>query len=190
MRIGFAGCSGTGKTYLAKAVAERFGWPFNPIGARSVAEAMGFKSPYDVNRAGKRGEFQETLFKMKKKWEAEHEHFVSDRTYLDDLTYSALHMAQDLDDDAIERYARAMSRYDLVFVTPKSVFQQLDPSGVHVLRRAYHEIYEQLITGWIFNDAPCSAVELGGCARDERTAIVLKEIEHLLEKRARRERER
>lgn len=57
-RIAFAGSSGTGKTTLAKYVAEHLKIPFNPVGARSVAESLGFideetgePRPYDVDRA-------------------------------------------------------------------------------------------------------------------------------------------
>lgn len=51
MRIAFAGSSGTGKTTLARFVSETYGLPINPVGSRSVAQAMGFSSPYDVDRA-------------------------------------------------------------------------------------------------------------------------------------------
>jgi hypothetical protein len=51
MRIAFVGASGTGKTTVAKVLAERLGLPFNPVGSRSTAKAMGFEGPYDVDKA-------------------------------------------------------------------------------------------------------------------------------------------
>jgi len=51
MRIAFIGASGTGKTTLAKWVAETYSLPLNPVGARSVARDMGFETPYDVDQA-------------------------------------------------------------------------------------------------------------------------------------------
>ncbi len=51
IRVGFTGASGTGKTTLAKAIAECFGVPLNPVGSRSVAKSMGFDNPYDVDKA-------------------------------------------------------------------------------------------------------------------------------------------
>lgn len=51
MRVAFAGSSGTGKTTLARFVSETYGLPINPVGSRSVSQAMGFSSPYDVDRA-------------------------------------------------------------------------------------------------------------------------------------------
>lgn len=50
-KIAFCGAAGTGKTTLAKWVSEEFGLPINPVGSRSVATAMGFDSPYDVDKA-------------------------------------------------------------------------------------------------------------------------------------------
>lgn len=57
-QIAFTGASGTGKSTLARWLAEELGVPFNPVGARSVAKAMGFYDPstgearpYDVDKA-------------------------------------------------------------------------------------------------------------------------------------------
>lgn len=51
MKIAFTGSSGTGKTTLAKYISEEFNIPLNPVGSRSVAASMGFKNPYDVDKA-------------------------------------------------------------------------------------------------------------------------------------------
>ncbi len=145
MRVAIAGASGTGKTTLANAIAERFGLPLNPIGARSVAASMGFSNPYDVDQAGRRVEFQRRLFEQKRDWEQQHEAFVTDRTYFDNLTYSALHMAKDLASDAIAEFSTAMRRYHVVFLLMKESFQQLD-DGVRVTSAPYHEFYEIILT--------------------------------------------
>lgn len=147
MRIAIAGASGTGKTTLAQALAECYRLPINPVGSRQIATAMGFASPYDVDRAGKRVEFQRKLFLAKREWESEHESFVTDRTYFDNLTYCALHMARELPDDSIAEYARAMERYDLVFYLPRRIFQsQNDDNGVRLTSSMYHEFYERILT--------------------------------------------
>lgn len=57
MKVAFAGASGTGKSTLARWVAETYNLPFNPVGSRSVAKSMGFVGedgegrPYDVDQA-------------------------------------------------------------------------------------------------------------------------------------------
>ncbi len=141
MRIAIAGASGTGKTTLAKAIAERYQLPLNPVGARSVALEMGYDNPYDVDQAGRRVEFQQKLFESKRQWELQHEHFVTDRTYFDNLTYCVLHQAEHLAEDALDVYAAAMSRYELVFLLHVRNHQRLD-LAVNLGSPGYHRMYE------------------------------------------------
>ncbi len=141
MRIAIAGASGTGKTTLAKAIAERYQLPLNPVGARSVALEMGYDNPYDVDQAGRRVEFQQKLFESKRQWELQHEHFVTDRTYFDNLTYCVLHQAEHLQEDALDVYASAMSRYELVFLLHVRHHQRLD-LAVNLGSPGYHRMYE------------------------------------------------
>jgi nicotinamide riboside kinase len=148
MRIAIAGASGTGKTTLANAIAERYSLPINPVGARSVALSMGFYNPYDVDKAGKRVEFQRKLFEHKRDWELARDSFVTDRSYLDNLTYCALHMAEHLPDNAVEEFTRAMERYDLVLVLFRKDFQSLN-DGIRKTSQAYHAIYERLLGGFL-----------------------------------------
>lgn len=148
MRIAIAGASGTGKSTLARAISEKYSVPLNPIGARSVAQEMGFKSPYDVDAAGKRVEFQKRLFESKRAWESAHDSFVTDRTYLDNLTYCALHMAEHLEENAIEPFAQAMKRYDLVLHLNRDTFQDLG-DGIRKLSIGYHQVYEFLLGAFL-----------------------------------------
>lgn len=144
MRIAIAGASGTGKTTLCNALAQRYSLPVNPVGARSVAKAMGFDNPYDVDAAGRRVEFQKRLFEEKRAWEMEHEDFVTDRSYFDNLTYCALHMIEHLEDDAVEVFTEAMTRYHLVLVLPREQFQSLG-DGVRKTSKTYHAFYERIL---------------------------------------------
>lgn len=147
MRIAFAGVSGTGKTTLMNYVAELRGWPTCPVGARSVAQAMGFASPYDVDAAGRRAEFQRRLFEEKRAWEASHEDFVTDRSVFDCLAYLLVEGgARSLRDDEVDEYAAAFTRYDLVVLAPMKDFQDLtDP--VRVQQRGYHAAHEAVLFG-------------------------------------------
>lgn len=170
MRIAIAGASGTGKTTLARAISEKYNIPMNPIGARDVALQMGFDNPYDVDAAGKRVEFQKRLFEAKRDWELAHDSFVTDRSYLDNLTYCGLHMAQDLEDDAVEVYARAMRRYNLTVRVWKEDLQKLD-DGIRKTSVAYHDLYERLLTGLLL-EARVQSLDLRAVRPDQRLGRV------------------
>jgi predicted ATPase len=147
MRIAFAGASGTGKTTLMRYLAEELRLPTNPVGSRSVAQAMGFARPYDVDAAGQRVEFQRRLLVQKRAWEETHEEFVTDRTTFDELVYLSLHGVHGLDEELFESYRQGMERYTHVFYCPVEAFQYTgsDPQRVH--EKAYHRVYCAMLDG-------------------------------------------
>ena len=124
IRASFAGCSGSGKSTLALWLSAELGIPLNPVGSRTVAIEMGFANPYDVDAAGKRGEFQERLQARKVEWEMAHESFTTDRTTLDELVYSGLHGEPSMmyADCALDHVVR----YTHIFYCPVDVFCNLD----------------------------------------------------------------
>ena len=122
IRLGFAGASGTGKTTLAEWVVEELGLPLNPVGSRSVAKAMGYDNPYDVDAAGKRGEFQRRLITEKADWEAKHDSFVSDRTTLDNLVYTMLHEVYAVDAKFLVEVVAGLQRYTHIVFCPVDIF--------------------------------------------------------------------
>jgi hypothetical protein len=149
LRIAFCGSSGTGKTTLATYISETYGIPVNPVGSRSVAKAMGFDSPYDVDKAGKRAEFQRRLVTEKRAWEDEHEGFVTDRTTLDNLLYTIFHDISTIDSDLYEQVAAGMCRYTHVIHCPVNIF--CNPAGdpSRVADMTYHKLYDMLIDGLV-----------------------------------------
>lgn len=146
MRIAFMGASGTGKTTLAKVVAARFGLEVNPVGSRQVAEAMGFASPYDVDQAGRRAEFQERLLLEKTAWESEHPSFVTDRTTLDNLAYSMLHLGADLR-HMIDQAQEASRRYDAIFFCTLTGWFDTGDDPARVRNVEYHRAFEIVLRG-------------------------------------------
>lgn len=155
MRIGFTGASGTGKSTLAEWVAEKYELEFNPVGSRPVAKAMGFDNPYDVDKAGKRAEFQRRLLDDKVSWELEHESFVTDRTTFDNLLYTALHDIKAASMDQVDKAIAALQRYDLIIYCPLEIFCNIDGDPNRVAEMAYHRIYDAALCGFFMKfDAP------------------------------------
>jgi hypothetical protein len=151
MRIAFAGASGTGKTTLAEWVSEEFDLPMNPVGSRTVAKAMGFSNPYDVDAMpGKRAEFQQRLVTDKREWEDEHPSFVTDRTTLDNLAYTMLHDVYAVDESLLNTIRGGLERYTHIVFFPISSFFTLSGDKNRVGGgkygsagdNTYHRLYE------------------------------------------------
>ncbi len=154
MKVSFIGPSGTGKSYLANHVRERYGLPLCPVGSRSVSAAMGFASPYDVDAAGKRDEFQRRLFVEKLQWEEMHQDgFVTDRTHLDNLAYHALHGGDISDADVLARY-EATRDYDVVFYVPLHAGQWLGDDPARKKELGYHRVFDALASGLLNRAIP------------------------------------
>lgn len=147
MRIGFTGASGTGKSKLTEYLAEVFGLEVNPIGSRSVAKAMGFDSPYGVDAAGRRKEFQRRLLAEKTAWERERDRFVTDRTTLDNLAYSILHGVADVDAEFWGACFAGLARYDVIFALAVDDFCDPGDDAARVKDLAYHRCYEATLRG-------------------------------------------
>lgn len=146
MRIAFTGCSGTGKTTLAKIVSQIYNIPYNPVGARSVAAEMGLETPYDADRLGVRAEFQERLIQAKYDWESKHTSFVTDRTAWDQQCYAKLALPDhSFSADYYQTAAATDGEYDLVFFTPMSAFQTTGGDPARVDDTRYHLAFEALL---------------------------------------------
>lgn len=161
LRIAFCGASGTGKTTLSTYLVEQLKIPFNPVGSRSVAKAMGFESPYDVDKAGKRAEFQRRLVTEKRLWEDSQLAFVTDRTTLDNLAYTVFHDIGTIDAGLLEQIVGGMQRYTHVIYCPVSVF--CNPAGdpSRVLDMTYHQLYDTMIEALVQRNLPRSGVRFG-----------------------------
>lgn len=146
-RIAFAGASGTGKTTLSNHLIEKFKLPFNPVGSRSVSKAMGFESPYDVDKAGKRAEFQRRLVTEKRAWEDAQVAFVTDRTTLDNLAYTMFHDVSTIDEALLDEVVGGLHRYTHVVYCPVAAFCNPADDTARVKDMTYHRLYDATIKG-------------------------------------------
>ncbi len=155
-RIALTGASGTGKTTLSNYLAETLSIPSNPIGSRSVAKTMGFDSPYDVDKAGRRAEFQRRLVTEKRAWEQEHEEFCTDRTTLDNLAYTVFHDVATIDAALLEEIVGGLTRYTHVIYCPVVVF--CNPAGdpSRVADMTYHKLFDIMIEALVARYLPAS----------------------------------
>lgn len=147
IRVAFTGASGTGKSTLAAYIAEKHNVPQNPVGSRSVSLSMGFASPYDVDAAGKRAEFQRRLLVEKCAWEANTESFVTDRTPLDNLLYTMLHDVSVVNEEMIAVVQRGLLRYTHVIYCPVEAFCHVGEDAARVKSMAYQEVYDAALVG-------------------------------------------
>jgi predicted ATPase len=179
-RIAFSGASGTGKTTLAAHVVTTERLALNPVGSRSVAKAMGFESPYDVDAAGKRVEFQMQLRIAKAQWEyAMHPTgFVTDRTYLDEAVYLLFHGGSKAFADRFDVWPSVleyMKYYEIVFYCPREAFQNLGDDPKRMQDPTYQRLYDACLSGLLSDvctelQIPLEYVDAG--TLEERKAFV------------------
>src|SRR5690606_10278039 len=90
MKIGICGSQSTGKSTLAKLLAERLGLPLITEQARFVAQTMAIRSEIDLRATAPsvQARFQQKCLQAQKIAEMAHPNgFVSDRTVIDNAAY-------------------------------------------------------------------------------------------------------
>lgn len=163
MKIALCGASGTGKTTLAKQLAEITKLPFDkhphPNGdgsytslTRALAwEYTGVDLPYEVDKAGMREAFQYEGGRRKFAWEAKMADkeggFVTDRTHLDWLAYAILH---DIDKSGSNEhyFNMCMERtrnYDVILFCTMERFHKVSNDPARKSSKLYHQLYEMVL---------------------------------------------
>lgn len=132
MRVYFSGSHSSGKTTLARYVAEHYELPLLPEAARLVLSERELQLDtlrYDMNLVDS---YQEEVFNRQLAEEAKHKEFVSDRSAIDCLAYSAQHtriFPKLLKHPKIEDYITSLKDTNsiLFFVKPNKI--TLKPDG-------------------------------------------------------------
>lgn len=175
-RIAICGASGTGKTKIITEVNKHFGLEFNPVGSRSVAARMGYDNPYDVDKDGRREEFQYLLMSDKIDWERSNNNFISDRTTFDVLTYTVLHDINAVNEQFVKMAIKGWDRYTHVFFFSIEEFHNVGDDPVRIKSKTYHEIYEATMIGLIdryTKNSKIIPVRINGDQVKGRTDLIL-----------------
>ena len=122
MRIGIVGAAGTGKTTLAKALADHLGSEYLPDTVIGVLRELGRDSWRGVSDVKQRRRVREDALRRKIAAEAEHAAFVSDKTVVDYLAYWLQNQSEHEDAATNTRFVAdcraAAARYDLLVYLP------------------------------------------------------------------------
>lgn len=184
MRIGICGAESTGKTTLARALAERFGLPLITERAREVARKLGIE---DLNREYPQETWE--AFQWECLWaqlEAEKcGAFVSDRTVIDNLAYWLVDRANALNSEGTYVYWRRVEEhlkqgpYDLlVFVRPDGIGVE-DDGFRH--RDPYHRLVIdctlQALFAWVKSLGPSFTVVRVSGGTIQRVERVMEAVE-------------
>ncbi len=177
-RIAFTGASGTGKTTLVSILAEKLGLEVNPVGSRSVALAMGFRTPYDVDKVGRRAEFQERLVQEKWYWEQQRADFITDRSMMDNYVYALMHEGiprQYSDHSTMHVLRQYMAHYTHVFFCPIHAFHDVadDPSRVN--DSSYHARYEETLLS-TYKACGVDVIHVPSGTVDERVRFAIEQL--------------
>jgi predicted ATPase len=149
LRIAICGSAGTGKTTLINELNKALQLTINPVGSRSVAKQMGYDNPYDVDKFGRREEFQFLLMSDKIEWEKNNESFITDRSTFDVLAYTCIHDIQAVNRQLVEMATKGYDRYTHVFWCPMEEFFNVGKDPVRVQSTVYHEAVEVMMCGLI-----------------------------------------
>ena len=98
MKIALTGASSTGKTTVAKLLADKLKIPFVGSTARSIAERVKLQ-PEQINNRDEFILFQKRVIEEKLLEESSYDSFITDRAYIDSIVYTLkLSMLLDSDD--------------------------------------------------------------------------------------------
>lgn len=184
MRIGFSGSGGTGKTTVAKVLAEGLGLPLISEGVREYVAERGITNLRGMT-AEETFDMQRHLLQVKKDQELRQDAWVSDRTTADNIAYCLRWCGrEDGLQEAVRDYVReAMEHlqeaYDLIFFFPHGKFD-LTGDGVRSAKPMYQLEIEYLLRG-ILAECAYKVHVLEKVAVADRLAEIRRVLKELLD---------
>ena len=176
MRIGHCGTGGTGKTTLAKALAEVLNLDFRPSVVREVFAEFGWteanqrKATPEENWRLQREIFERKIFQDQRFGKD----VIMDRTPIDHLAYCLFRCEEALDEQLLRdleaQAAEEVQKYDLIIYHPIPSWKPKD-DGMRENSFAYRTIIDKLIVGYLLDFRCAFVVPPDGPTKDQRDCI-------------------
>lgn len=154
MKIAFTGAGGTGKTTLAKYIAEKWGVPYVGSVSREVMTELGIESEMDQEKLSDDELLflQQAIYERRKTKLASLDSYVTDRCALDNYIYGLRRCGSALTErvrDLWEKGAVAdLYAQDLVFHTPIGLFETV-ADGVRVTDVSHQHLMDAAMYGFL-----------------------------------------
>ena len=181
MKVAFTGAGGTGKTTLAKYIAEKWGIPYVGSVSREVMREMGIESEAAQESMGDHEllALQQGIYERRKAKLASLDSYVTDRCALDNYIYGLRRCGSALTEEIRAEWEKGagadLYAQDLVFHTPIGLFETED-DGVRVTDLSHQHLMDSAMYGFLCKHAfdRCSAhvYVLNMAALDRRKKFV------------------
>lgn len=154
MKIAFTGAGGTGKTTLAKYLADKWSIPYVGSVSREVMAEMRVESEMaqESMTVGMLYELQTAIMQRRRDKLAGLKDYVTDRCALDNYIYALRRCGPALTGDAIKEWedlaVKDLLAQDLVFYAPTGMFKT-EHDGIRVTEIAHQELMDVAMYGFL-----------------------------------------
>ena len=159
-KIFITGVSGIGKTTLAEYISKRMQIPFVVGSSTILWEKYGIKNHLDILKMGlndpKKGlDFQLELLSKRFELSNEHQHFVTDRSPIDNAVYFLLQNSQSLKEEQVESYIQKCWDYfhntpycQIIYLSHKTGLRTIEDDS----KRITNPYFQNDVVGPIFEN--------------------------------------
>ncbi len=158
MKIAFTGAGGTGKTTLAKYIAEKWGIPYIGSVSREVMREMNIESEMAQEKMndGMLLELQRRIYERRKSKLVSLDSYVTDRCALDNYVYGLRRCGSALTEEVRAEWEKGaiddLYAQDLVFHTPIGLFETV-ADGVRVTDLSHQFLMDSAMYGFLCKHA-------------------------------------